>query len=494
MIAGTHSSVGKTVWTLALMALAREKGFTVQPFKAGPDYIDPGFHHLICSPRKSRNLDLHLLSPKTVQDSFERNSGGADLSVVEGMMGLFDGKTISGKETSSAAIAKLLNLPVFLVLDGAGLATSAAAIVLGFQKFDPEINLAGVFINRVRTESHFSWLKKAIEEKTGVPCLGYLPPEEALSIPERHLGLKTALEENEIAGKIKKAVELLEPRFDWERFLVIASPLRFSTGAAISGFEIASASGALPRNDKADVISTSSEGTRRNPGISLPPNGGIEMTGDSYCRIAVAYDAAFSFYYEDNFDLLREAGAEILFFSPLVDAELPANADLLYLGGGFPEIYAARLAANHSMKQAIRNFYQGGGFIYAECGGLIYLTGAFEDSAGTLHPLVDLIPGKIKMTNRLQNFGYQEPVALKDTFLFPAGAKLRSHEFHYSVWDCPAEIQPLYRIGQRLDGFAGERLLAGYQHLHFGSDPELAKRLVENCSSKKDLRRTAVLS
>ena len=458
MIAGTHSSVGKTVWTLALMALARKKGGEVQPFKAGPDYIDPGFHHLICSPRKSRNLDLHLLSPETVQNSFERNSRGADLSVVEGMMGLFDGKTISGQETSSAAIAKLLNLPVFLVLDGAGLATSAAAIVLGFQKFDPEVNLAGVFINRVRTESHFQWLKKAIEEKTGVPCLGYLPPEESLNIPERHLGLKTALEESDITGKIQKAVELLEPRFDWEQFLVIST--------------------------SSDPKGPLCRGTRRNSGISLT----------APCRIAVAHDAAFSFYYEDNFDLLRKEGAEILFFSPLADAELPPNANLLYLGGGFPEIYAARLAANHSMKQAIRNFYQGGGFIYAECGGLIYLAGAFEDSTGALHPLVGLIPGKIKMTGRLQNFGYQEPVVLKDTFLFSAGTKLRSHEFHYSVWDCPVEVQPAYRMGERLDGFIAERLLAGYQHLHFGSDPELAKRLVENCSSGKKLHRTAVLS
>lgn len=469
MIAGTHSSVGKTVWTLALLALARKKGLEVQPFKAGPDYIDPGFHHLICVPRKSRNLDLHLLSAEAVLDSFERNSGGADLSVVEGMMGLFDGKTISGRETSSAALAKLLGLPVFLVLDGAGLATSGAAIVLGFQKFDPEINLAGVFINRVRTESHFLWLKKAIEEKTGVPCLGYLPPEESLSIPERHLGLKTALEESDAAGKIQKAVGLLEPRFDWERFLQISErPVPRPAS--------------LPKG----------EGNSASP-LALR-NGERAGVRGANCRIAVAYDAAFSFYYEDNFDLLRKEGAEILFFSPLADAELPANADLLYLGGGFPEIYAAQLAANHSMKQVIRNFYQGGGFIYAECGGLIYLTGAFEDSAGVLHPLVDLIPGKIKMTGRLQNFGYQEPIALKDTFLFPAGAKLRSHEFHYSVWDCPVEVQPAYLIGERPDGFAGERLLASYQHLHLGSDPALAKRLVENCSSKKDLRRTAVLS
>ncbi len=456
MIAGTHSSVGKTVWALTLMALARKMGLVVQPFKAGPDYIDPGFHHLLCSPRKSRNLDLHLLPLEEMQNSFTRNSQDADLSIVEGMMGLFDGKNSFRQETSSAGIAKALGLPVFLVLDGAGLATSAAAIVLGFQKFDPEMNLAGVFINRVRTESHFLWLKKAIEERTGVPCLGYLPPEESLRIPERHLGLKTALEENGIAEKIQKAVELLEPHFEWERFL--------------------QATACHSREPSARAVKSLSG----NPFLSRSP---IKV-----CRIAVAYDAAFSFYYEDNFDLLRQEGAEILFFSPLEDAGLPANADLLYLGGGFPEIYAARLAANSSMKQAIHDFYQGGGSIYAECGGLIYLTEGFEDSAGNFYSVTGLIPGKVRMTDRLQHFGYQEPVAIKDTFLFPKGTKLRSHEFHYSVWEHPMEVQPAYRIGGRLDGFASERLLASYQHLHFGSDPLLAQRLVAHCKSKANLR------
>ncbi len=172
MIAGTSSSVGKTTWSLALAALAKKKGWVVQPFKAGPDYIDPSFQHQVCYPRKSRNLDLFLLSSEEVKNSFCRNTFDADLAIVEGMMGLFDGKNATGDEGSSAQLAKLLYLPVFLVVDGSGLATSAAAIVLGFQKFDPEVNLAGVLFNGVRSEGHFSWLKKAVEEKTGVPCLG----------------------------------------------------------------------------------------------------------------------------------------------------------------------------------------------------------------------------------------------------------------------------------------------------------------------------------
>ena len=172
MIAGTHSSVGKTLWSLALMALAKEKGLSVQPFKAGPDYIDPSFHHQICYPRKSRNLDFFLLSEKEAERSFQKNTRDVDIAIVEGMMGLFDGKSPSGEEGSSAQIAKKLGLPVFLVIDGSGLATSAAAVVLGFQQFDPFLNLAGVLINRVSSEGHFTWLKKAIEGKSGIPCLG----------------------------------------------------------------------------------------------------------------------------------------------------------------------------------------------------------------------------------------------------------------------------------------------------------------------------------
>ena len=222
LIAGTHSGAGKTTWSLALMALAREKGLTVQPFKVGPDYIDPGFHHQVCLPRKSRNLDLYFLSEEGVKESFRKNSQSAGLAVVEGVMGLFDGKGVSGGEGSSAHIAKLLELPVFLVIDGSAMAASAAALVLGFQQFDPELKLSGIFINRVNHERHFALLKQAIEAKTGIPVLGYLPKEESLGIPERHLGLTTALESSGTLEKIKHAAELLHSRLDWDRFLTVS--------------------------------------------------------------------------------------------------------------------------------------------------------------------------------------------------------------------------------------------------------------------------------
>jgi cobyrinic acid a,c-diamide synthase len=423
LIAGTHSGAGKTTIMFALEALAKQKGLTVQPFKGGPDYIDPGFHQQ-ASGRACRNLDLFLLSPETVKQSFAKNSQDADLSLIEGMMGLFDGKNAEG-EGSSAQIAKLLDLPVILVLDGAGMAGSAAAVVLGFQTFDPSVHLAGIIFNRVNTGGHFQYLKRAVESRTGIPCLGYLPKDQALAIPERHLGLAPGAAETQIT----LAAKSLEPHLDWNKFLEVTQ-------------------------------------IKRCQAPSLAPFGVRENF-----RVVVARDEAFSFYYEDNFDLLREAGAELCFFSPLMDSKLPENLDLLYFGGGFPELYAERLAANLPMLESVRSFE---GKIYAECGGLMYLAESFGE-----HALAGLIPGKIKMAERLQRFGYKELEAARDTFLFPKGKKLRSHEFHHSVWEGEDRHASVYKVGGRLEGFATDRILASYQHLHFGSDPELLDYLIK---------------
>lgn len=442
MIAGTHSGVGKTTWSLALMALARKKGVMVQPFKAGPDYIDTAFHHEFCAPRKSRNLDLFLLSSEYVRGCFFDHSQNADLAIVEGVMGLYDGRKASSSESSSAELAKCLRLPVFLVLDGSMLASSAAAVVLGFKKMDPAVHLAGVFINKVNREGHYKWLKEAIEVKTGIPCFGYLPDDPDLSIPERHLGLTTAAEMPKVAEKNDKAVLWLETHFAWEKFI---------------------------------------NGCR-----SLPPGyRTVQKEQPVSCRVSVAYDEAFSFYYEDNFDLLRKAGAEVVFFSPLNDKQIPTNTDFLYLGGGFPEIYAARLSANYSMLESVRSFHETGGLIYGECGGFIYLTEAFVNSEDRKFPFAGLIPGTVRMTGSLQGFGYHEPAVLRDSFLFSAGTVLKSHEFHYSVWENGTTERALYRLGARFDGFADDNLIAGYQHLHFGSQPELITNIIQACGKKQ---------
>ena len=443
MIAGTHSGAGKTTVMLALEQLARQKGLTVQPFKGGPDYIDTGFHHKAAAPRRCRNLDLFLLSPETLKNLFIKNSQQADIAFVEGMMGLFDGKNADG-EGSSAQIAKLLGIPVVLVVDGAGLAGSAAAIVLGFQKMDPELNLAGVIFNRVNSDNHFQYIKRAVEAKTGVPCLGFLPREKMIAVPERHLGLTTAVESEGLDEKIFQAAALLEKNFDWDRFLKISGHIL-------------------------------------EPGTQdLPP-----ARFSRPFKIAVAKDEAFSFYYEDNFDLLREAGAQLTFFSPVKDTGLP-EADLLLFGGGFPELYAAPLADNQAMIAAVRSFYHNGGWIYAECGGLMYLSEAFCDAEGREFLLAGLVPGKTKMTLRLQHFGYHEIEVAPNHFLFEAGRKVRSHEFHHSLWDGEGKCPPAYILGERREGFVGPRLVATYQHLHFASVPGLAALLIQTIEKERN--------
>lgn len=464
MIAGTHSGAGKTTVMFALEALARHKGLAVQPFKGGPDYIDPGFHDKATG-RKCRNLDLFLLTPKTVKQSFLRNSQDADLVLIEGMMGLFDGKNAAG-EGSSAEIAKLLGIPVVLVVDGSGMAGSGAAVVLGFQKMDLEIKLSGVIFNRVNSEGHFRYLKNAVESKTDVPCLGFLPKDKTIGIPERHLGLTTAVESETVSEKISLAAALIEKHLDWEKFLevTIRNPKHEICHPRESG----------DQEVLKDWIHASVGMTQKTPRTNL-----IKF------RIGVARDEAFSFYYEDNFDLLEGAGAGLCFFSPLEDQKLPRDLDLLYFGGGFPEIYAKRLAANQAMIESVRSFYQEDGWIYAECGGLIFLAQAFCDGEGQEHALAGLVPGKIQMTERLQQFGYKELETASETFLFPKGKKIRSHEFHHSVWDGEGQHAPVYKIGARSEGFAAERLIASYQHLHFGSDPEILGHLRKNLMKRK---------
>ena len=444
VLAGTHSSVGKTTWALGLMGFARRRGLEVQPFKVGPDYIDPGFHTRVCHPRKSRNLDRFFLSEDYLKESFAKNAAASQLALIEGVMGLYDGRSPVSEEGSSAEMAKILGLPVFLVLDGAGLARSAAAVVKGFQSFDPRLELAGVFLNRVGSEGHFRWLREPIEKETGIPVLGWLPEEGGVSIPERHLGLQTAAEEDFLDEKLVHLINLLEGRLDFDRFLKLSEIERPSSQAPLGEFQ-------------------------------------------KVCRIGVAHDRAFSFYYEDNFDLLQAAGAELVFFSALEDRSLPNDLDALYLGGGFPELYAPRLSENQTMKDSIRNFYREGGLIYAECGGLIYLTEAFLDSEEKVFPFLGLLPGKVRMTKRLQNFGYHEMEAAADTFLFRKGERLRSHEFHYSVWETPeARFPQPYRIKDRGEGFFDGQILASYQHLHFGQSQELSKNFVRAaCALRK---------
>jgi cobyrinic acid a,c-diamide synthase len=454
IIAGTHSGVGKTTVALALMAALRRRGLRVQPFKVGPDFIDPGHHAAACG-RVSYNLDTWMLPAPAVRALFGRAAAGADCAVVEGVMGLFDGRGPDDPRGSSADVARLLACPVVLVVDAAGLAASVAAVVKGFAELDPGVRVAGVICNRVAGPRHYAYLEPAVRRHTGVVPLGWLPRRPEWEIPERHLGLTTqedlpAADRRPWDETLAGLAAALEETVDVDRLLALA---------------------AVP--DPPD-----------GPVPQAPTTGGRQSTRPRR-RVAVARDAAFCFYYPDNLELLREAGAEVVPFSPLDDAGLPPGCDLVYLGGGYPEVHAERLAGNRGMRDSLRRHHGQGGAVYAECGGLMYCCRELVDGAGRAWPMLDLLPARAVMQPRLAALGYVTWRACGDTLLGPAGTEVRGHEYHYSrlepLGDLPARAR-LDRPGQedRPDGFARGRLLAGYAHLHFGSNPRVVEALLRS--------------
>ena len=457
LIAGQASGVGKTTITLGIIAALRRRGLAVQPFKCGPDYIDPTYLGLAAG-RACRNLDTWMLRPEQMVASFQRAVAGADVAVIEGVMGLFDGSSYREEQGSAAQIAKLLGAPVLLILDIGKLARSAGALALGFQQFDPELDLAGFLLNRAGSRSHAAGCQAAIHQATGLPVLGWLPKESGLHIPERHLGLVPTDERTALDGLLQAAGAAVEAHFQLDRILEVAARAR--RGPAL----------AAPLPDAPPRPAFRSE---RSAGAPL---------------LAVARDEAFSFYYPDNLELLAEAGARIHFFSPLRDRSLPEETAGLYLGGGFPELYAAQLGANRPLWQAVAQLHAAGRPIYAECGGFMVLTQTLVDLEGRTWPMAGLLPGTARMVGRLAGLGYRVATALEENLLLPAGAQVRGHEFHYSVWDvAPEAIQGRRawslqrRQGDeesRLDGYAQGNLLASYLHVHFGQDPSLAARFV----------------
>ncbi len=450
LIAGTSSGVGKTTVTLALLAAFRSQGHQVQPFKAGPDFIDPG-HHQMASGRESRNLDGWMLGADLNRTTFQRAAQDADLSIIEGMMGLFDGSSPINEIGSSAELAKQLNAPVLLVVDGSAMARSAAAMVFGYTNFDPDVKIAGVVFNRIKRERHYHILKEAVEKETNISVVGYIQPNTELTIPDRHLGLRTALE-----GK--------DPTFYSRLGQAVTSTLDVEAIALL-------AEAALDWEDA--VVST------RRPAVEV-----IEEP----VRVAVAHDPAFCFYYPDNLALLEQAGGSLCRFSPMNDVSIP-DADVLYLGGGYPEIYAKALAKNSSMRQSIKTFAQNGGVIYAECGGLLYLTNALKDFDGTQYDMVGIIPAEAVMSRAHMTLGYRALTLTQSSAVGEPGMCVRGHEFHYST------IQPqgsLDYVGQLTDAQGRDRgpdgivvgnVTAFYTHLHFSTLSQIPAALLQAARS-----------
>lgn len=452
IIAAPASGSGKSSLTLGLLGALRRRGLVPAPFKAGPDFIDPGHHAAACG-RPSRNLDGWMCGRQAVEEIFTRGCRGADLAVVEGVMGLFDGADGASDAGSTAELARWLGGRILLVVDAAARARSAAALVHGFATFAPDLAFAGVVYNRVGSDTHRRLLEEAHASRPELPqLLGCLPRNEALGLPERHLGLVTAGE-----GGAEEVYALLADHvtahLDLDRLLAtLAGP---AAAAALAPVAV--------------------------PEKALPDGAGV--------RVGVARDAAFCFCYAENLELLERAGAELVFFSPLSDG-LPEGLAGLYLPGGYPELYAARLAANATLLAGLRQAAAAGMPVYAECGGLLLLAASLDGV-----PLAGVFPAAARLLAKRRALGYREVTMTVDTPLGPAGTVARGHEFHYSELAMPPEVARGYRLAGRdgrplgAEGYRVGNVLGSYVHLHFAGNPQLAENFVAACRAWRDSRR-----
>ncbi|MGF1570130.1 MAG: cobyrinate a,c-diamide synthase [Nodosilinea sp.] len=453
VIAGERSGVGKTTVTLALLAALSQRSSRVQSFKVGPDYIDPMFHRQVTG-RPCYNLDPILTSETYVQQCFHRHCQGADFAIVEGVMGLFDGASGDSDIASTAHIAKLLNLPVLLVVDCSRLSRSVLAIVHGYRTLDPDLTLAGVVLNRVGSDRHLDLLKAALAA-IDLPILGILHRQDAITIPDRHLGLVPTAELPQFKTILEHLTTLGQTSFHWPH---------------LTPHLTLNATSPLPP--------------------TLYP---LPLPTPHPTRIAVAQDAAFSFYYPDNLDILTALGAELVPWSPLADTHLPEAVDGLYFGGGFPEMFASELAANQRLLNQLQVLIQAGLPTYAECGGLMYLATALTDFDGQTWPMVGVLPTTVHMEARL-TLGYRQATALQQSPWVAKGQTVWGHEFHRSQVVTPA-AQPLYQL-QRYgadqphaqEGWRVNQVHASYVHLHWGGCPEVAQNWVVACLSYRRLR------
>ena len=447
VVAGTASGVGKTSITLALLTALRRRGLRVQAFKVGPDFIDPGLHE-VASGRASYNLDGWMCGREAVLATVARRAADADVAIVEGVMGCFDGIDGASDAGSTAQIAKWLGAPVVLVVDAGAQSRSAAATVLGFERFDPALNVAAVIVNRVGGQTHARWVGDAIRATCRAVPLGAIPRDDTWwAMPERHLGLLTAADGVLAGERLPRMAEAVERRVDVDRLLSLAAPLA----------------------------------------LTPPPM----LVQHPRATIGIARDHAFQFYYAENLDLLREAGAELVEWSPLADAE-PPDVDGLYFGGGYPELDAQNLADNAGCRKMVRRFVLDDGRpVYAECGGLMYLAESLEDAEGRSHEMVGLLPARVTMRPPRMSLGYLSVTLTAPTPLGPAGTLARGQEFHFSTLSpVPASVPRAYGVtapggATRAEGYVVGRALMSYVHLHFASNPALARGFVNACAAAR---------
>ncbi|MEU7434368.1 cobyrinate a,c-diamide synthase [Streptomyces sioyaensis] len=449
VIAAPASGAGKTTVATGLMAAFTEAGLTVSPHKVGPDYIDPGYHSLATG-RPGRNLDAFLCGTDRIAPLFLHGAAGADLAVVEGVMGLFDGASDRGELSSTAQVAKILRAPVVLVVDASSQSRSVAALVHGFASWDPEVRLAGVILNKVGSDRHEQLLREAMDS-SGVPVLGALRRDGRAGTPSRHLGLVPVAERRaealesvgELAARIREGCDL-------PALLALARSVPELPDAPW---------------DPAAELTPAAETAAAAP--STRP------------RIAVAGGAAFTFSYAEHAELLAVAGAEVVPVDPLRDERLPPGTQGLVIGGGFPEVYAPELSANEPLRAAVAELAASGAPVSAECAGLLYLSRSIDGK-----PMCGVLPAEARMTERL-TLGYREAVALRDNALAAAGTRVRGHEFHRTVLEPGAGADPAWGLThpeRRVEGFVAGGVHASYLHVHWAAEPALAGRLVASAA------------
>jgi len=453
IIAGTQSGTGKTSLALALVASLKQRGLRVQTFKVGPDFLDPSYL-TVASGRPCYNLDGWMTRKEYILRLFHRTTGDADIAVIEGVMGLFDGSDPETSEGSTAEMARWLDAPVLLVVNTHGMARSLSAIVKGCAEFERDLKIAGIIANHCGSNHHKEWLAQSLRSASLPPLLGAVPRGAFPTLPSRHLGLVTADAQNLTARTLENLADVLDQQLSVDTVMEIA------------------------RNTSPLSVTEPEQGTKLGP---------------KRISMGVAHDRAFHFYYPDNLDEFKSRGCNLIHFSPLQDRGLPEEIDALYFGGGYPEEFAETLAENREMREAVRQFAKRGLPLYAECGGLMYLTQGIETTEGKRYPMVGLLPVWSRMLNRLMSLGYVEVTLTNDTLWGERGAVLRGHEFHYSeLAGSPQEDSfwtPVYRVKRRrsekvlTEGFQQKNVLASYVHLHWASQSRSVETFIERCGA-----------
>jgi cobyrinic acid a,c-diamide synthase len=444
IIGGTSSRAGKTVVSIGLMRALRNRGLDVRPFKVGPDFIDPSYH-LYATGKYSRNLDAFMMEPNDIVGTFQRSAEGGDIAVIEGTMGLYDSHHAIDEKGSTAQVSKILRSPVVLIADVERIARTAAPLVMGYKVFDRKVDIRGVILNRLGNPRHATKARMAVEKLAKMDVVGVIPRDERVFIPERHLGLVPAYERKKVEKLFNHLAEVIEDYVDIDTIIKIA-------------------------NEARDM-----KRVETNPVFN--PAEKINIT------LGVIKDKSFNFYYQDNLDAFIANGATIKFIDSINDRRLP-QVDALYIGGGFPEVYAAELERNRLMREDIYNFCDSGRPVYAECGGLMFLGESITTKEGDEYEMIGFLPLKTRMFKKFQALGYVRHRALVDSPIAREGVEIVGHEFHYSKVELFDDVRYVYKVERgkgvdgRHDGILLKNTLANYMHLHVLSYPEMVRNFL----------------